>query len=165
MLSIEEKNNIRLAMVRRYNNGAFTHNYIFGFVRGGLVYAVQVNNAADLLNSLTYVEKRSSGYNLRYRPNKAQQEIILANAARVEILGSVDWLESEKANHHNNRGDVFEYYACKRWNGTQPANRSEKFTTCGDFWTADGVHFQCKFGASTGAATFTDEKTLANLGL
>ena len=165
MFTDEEKNNIRLAMVRRYNSGAFTHNYIFGFVRGGLVYAVQVNNAADLLNSLTYVEKRSSGYNLRYRPNKAQQEIILANAARVEVLGSVDWLESERANHNNNRGDVFEYYACKRWNGTQPANRSEKFTTCGDFWTAEGVHFQCKFGASTGAATFTDEKTLANLGL
>ena len=165
MITIEEKNNVRLAMVRRYNNGAFTHNYIFGFVRGGLVYAVQVNNADDLLNSLTYVEKRSSGYNLRYRPNKAQQEVILAHAARVEVLGSVDWLESEKADHNNNRGDAFEFYACKRWNGTQPANRSEKFTTCGDFWTADGTHFQCKFGASTGAATFTDEKTLANLGL
>ena len=90
MLSIEEKSTVRLAMVHRYNKGAFTHNYIFGFVRNGLVYAVQVNNAADLLNSLTYVEKRSSGYNLRYRPNKAQQEVILANAARVEILGSVD---------------------------------------------------------------------------
>ena len=165
MKTIEEKSAISLAMVRRNNNGAYTHNYIFGFVRGGLVYAVQVNNADDLLNSLTYVEKRSSGYNLRYRPNKAQQEIILAHATRVEILGSVDWLESERAEHNNNRGDAFEFYACKRWNGTQPTNRSEKFSTCGDFWTADGVHFQCKFGASTGAATFTDEKTLANLGL
>lgn len=165
MVTPEEKSSIRIAMVRRYNSGAYTHNYIFGFVRGGLVYAVQVNNAADLLNSLTYVEKRSSGYNLRYRPNRKQQEIILANAARVEILGSVDWFESEKANYNNNRGDTFEYHTCKRWNGTRPANRSEKFTTCGDFWTADGTHFQCKFGASTGAATFTDEKTLANLGL
>ena len=165
MFTVEEKAVIHLAMVRRYNRGAFTHGYIFGFVRGGLVYAVQVDNAADLLDSLTYVEKRSGGYNLRYRPTKAQQEVILANAARVEVLGSVEWLESERANHHNNRGDAFEYYACKRWNGTQPANRSEKFTTCGDFWTDEGVHFQCKFGASTGAATFTDEKTLANLGL
>ena len=55
MITIEEKSAIRLAMIRRYNKGAFTHNYIFGFVRSGLVYAVQVNNAADLLNSLTYV--------------------------------------------------------------------------------------------------------------
>ena len=109
MFTTEEKAVIRLAMVRRYNRGAFTHNYIFGFVRGGLVYAVQVDNAADLLDGLTYVEKRSGGYNLRYRPTKAQQEIILANAARVEILGSVEWLESERANHHNNRGDAFEY--------------------------------------------------------
>ena len=165
MVTLEEKSSIRIAMVRRYNSGAYTHNYIFGFVRDGLVYAVQVNNAADLLNSLTYVEKRSSGYNLRYRPNRKQQGIIRANAARVEILGSVNWFESEKANHNNNRGDAFEYLTCKRWNGTRPASRSEKFTTCGDFWTADGTHFQCKFGASTGAATFTDEKTLANLGL
>ena len=165
MFTIEEKARVRLALVRRYNRGAFTHNYVLGFARGGLVYAVQVDDAADLLDRLTYAEKRSGGYNLRYRPTKAQQDIILANAARVEILGTVEWLESERANHHNNRGDAFEFHACKRWNGTQPKSRSEKFTTCGDFWTEDGKHFQCKYGASTGAATFTDEKTLANLGL
>ena len=166
MFTTEEKNIIRSAMVRRYNKGAYTHNYIFGFTRKGMVYAVQVDNACDLLTELTFVEKRSgTGMNLRFRPNKTQQEIIFANASRVEILGSVEWLEAEKLNFKNNRGDAFEYNACKRWNGEQPANRAEKFTTCGDFWTEDGKHFQCKFGASTGAATFTDEKTLANLGL
>lgn len=165
MFTTDEKIVIRSAMVRRYNKGAYTHNYIFGFIRNKMVYAVQVDNAGDLLNSLTYAEKRSGGWSLRYRPTKAQQEIILANAQRVEILGSADWLEAEKLNFKNNRGDAFEYHACKRWNGTQPANRAEKFTTCGDFWTEDRKHFQCKYGASTGAATFTDEKTLANLGL
>lgn len=166
MFTNEEKEIIRSAIVRRYNKGAYTHNYIFGFARNGLIYAVQVDNASDLLISLTYAERRSSsGWNLRYRPTKAQQEIILANARRVEILGTTEWLEAEKLNFKNNRGDTFEYHACKRWNGEQPANRAEKFTTCGDFWTEDGKHFQCKYGASTGAATFTDEKTLGNLGL
>lgn len=166
MFTIEEKNIIRSTMVRRYNKGAYTHNYVFGFVRNKMVYAVQVDNACDLLTELTFVEKRSgTGMNLRFRPNKAQQEIILTNASRVEVLGSAEWLEAEKLNFKNNRGDAFEYHACKRWNGTQPENRAEKFTTCGDFWTEDGKHFQSKFGASTGAATFTDEKTLANLGL
>lgn len=166
MFTTEEKTVIRSAMVRRYNKGAYTHNYIFGFVRNKLVYAVQVDNASDLISDLTYVEKRSNnGWVLRYRPTKAQQEIILANAQRVEILGSTEWLEAEKLNFKNNRGDAFEYHACKRWNGEQPVNRAEKFTSCGDFWTEDRKHFQCKFGASTGAASFTDEKTLANLGL
>lgn len=166
MFTTEEKAVIRSAIVRRYNKGAYTHNYIFGFARNSLIYAVQVDNASDLLNSLTYAEKRSSsGWNLRYRPTKAQQEIILANASRVEILGTADWLEAEKLNFKNNRGDTFEYHACKRWNGEQPKNRTEKFTTCGDFWTKDGKHYQCKYGASTGAATFTDEKILASLGL
>jgi hypothetical protein len=165
MFVIDDKSVVRSSMVRRYNKGAYTHDYIFGFARGGLVYAVQVNNAGDLLNGLTYAEKRSGGWTLRYRPTKAQQELILANASRVEILGTLEWLEDEKLNFKNNRGDAFEHYACKRWNGEQPANRAEKFTTCGDFWTKDGTHFQCKYGASTGAATFTDEKTLTNLGL
>lgn len=166
MFTTEEKAVVQSAMVRRYNNGAYTHNYIFGFIRNKMVYAVQVNNASDLLAVLTYVEKRSShGYVLRYRPTKVQQEVILASAVRVEILGTADWLEGEKANFKNNRGDAFEYHACKRWNGEQPANRAEKFTTCGDFWTKDGIHFQCKYGASTGAATFTDEVTLERMGL
>lgn len=165
MFTNEEKTIISSAMVRRYNKGAYTHNYIFGFIRNKVVYAVQVNNAGDLLPALTYAEKRSGGWSLRYRPTKAQQEIILANAQRVEILGSAEWLEAEKLNFKNNRGDTFEYHACKRWNGEQPANRAEKFTTCGDFWTEDGKHFQCKYGASTGAATFTDEATLYRLGL
>jgi hypothetical protein len=165
MYTKEEKAVINTAMVRRYNKGAFTHHYIFGFVRDKMIYAVQVDNACDLLTSLTYPEKRSGGWNLRFRPTRAQQEIILANASRVEIIGTAEWLETERANFKNNRGDAFEYHACKRWNGTRPANRAEKFTTCGDFWTADGKHFQCKYGAPTGAATFTDENTLANLGL
>ena len=166
MFTTEEKRIIRSALVRRYNKGAYTHNYIFGFARNGLIYAVQVDDAADLLSDLTYAEKRtSSGWVLRYRPTKAQQEVILANACRVEILGSVEWLEAEKLSFKNNRGDAFEYHACKRWNGEQPKNRAEKFTTCGDFWTEDGKHFQCKYGASTGAASFTDEATLGRMGL
>ena len=165
MFTNEEKATIRSAIVRRYNKGAYTHNYIFGFIRNKLVYAVQLDNASDLINSLTYAEKRSGGWSLRYRPTKAQQELILVNASRVEILGTADWLEVEKLNFKNNRGDAFEYHACKRWNGEQPANRAEKFTTCGDFWTEDGKHFQCKYGASTGAATFTDEATLGRMGL
>lgn len=159
------KNIMHHNLVNRYNRGTATHNYVFGFVRNGMVYAVQVNNAADMLMAITYPEQRSAGgWTLKYRPNKAQQELILANATRVEVLGSFEWFEAEKVNHHNNRGDCFEDIAAIRWNGKQPASRSAKFTDCGDF-NANGVEFQCKFGCSKGAATFTNEATLNNLGL
>ena len=159
-----EKEMILISMVRKYNRLTYTHHYIFGFVRNGLIYAVQVDSANDLLNQLFYAERRTNEWVLKYRPNKKQQEIILANAVRVEILGSVDWLENEKVYYNNNRGDTFEYHACKVWGGTLSPKRNAKFTDCGDFWIGS-KHFQCKFGAATGAATFTNESTLNRMGL
>lgn len=152
------------SLVKRYNSGAFTHRYVFGFIRKGLVYAVEVPNACHLLPLITYTEQRSGQWELKYRPNKAMQDLILANACRVEIIGSAEWFEVEKAHHNNNRGDCFEDLTAIRWNGVQPTKRNAKFTEDGDF-TADGKAYQVKFGCAKGAATFTNEKTLINLGL
>lgn len=161
-----KKLNIKAELVNRYTKGAYTHSYVFGFALGGLVYAVQVDDARTILTSITYTEERKGkGYVLKYRPNSTQAALILANSARTEVLGSIEWLEEVKTEFKNNRGDAFEYYACKRWNATQQESRSLNFTKGGDFYTADGRHFQAKYGARTGGATFTDEVTLSNLGL
>ena len=155
---------IHFSMVKRYNSGAFTHNYIFGFIRGGLVYAVEVKNAENLIPLITYIEQRSGQWVLKYRPTKAMQDLILANASRVEIIGSAEWFEIEKVDHKNNRGNCFEDLVACKWNGVQSAKANTKFTDDGDF-TANGIAYQVKFGCGKGAATFTDEKTLNNLGL
>lgn len=152
----------RMNLIARYNRGAATHNYVFGFVRGGMVWAVQCDNCADLLPFVTCYDKSRDA--LRYRPNTKQQDLILARAARVEILCTADDLEELKAEHGNNRGDAFEYIAAKRWGGVQHSKRNEKFTTCGDI-TVNGIEMQVKYGSAKGAATFTDGKTLANMGL
>lgn len=156
-----DKTTLKIAMVRQYNKIAFTHNYIFGFVRNGLVYACMVENAGDLVETLTYIEKRSAGFNLRYRPNKVQQEIILANATETKILGSFDGFEIEKVNHKNNRGNCFEDLCTTAWNGEQTTANLD-FTKGGDI-IINGIHYQAKFGCSKGAATFTEEKILASL--
>lgn len=162
----DNKKLIIAELVNRYCKGAYTHSYVFGFASGGLVYAVQVDDARTILTAITSVESRTGkGYVLKYRPNSSQVALILANAARVEILGTTEWLETVKAEFKNNRGDAFEYYACKRWGAIQQENRSLNFTKGGDFYTVDGRHFQAKYGARTGAATFTDELTLSHLGL
>ena len=152
----------RMSLIARYNRGAATHTYIFGFMRGGMVWAVQCDNCADLLPFVTCYDKSRDA--LRYRPNAKQQDLILARAARVEIICTADELETMKADFKNNRGDAFEYMVARRWGGVQHSKRNEKFTDCGDI-TVDGVEMQVKYGSAKGAATFTDGKTLFNMGL
>jgi hypothetical protein len=154
----------KATLIRRYTKGAYTDNYIFGFIRDGFVWACMVENADALLDAISYVEKRSkSGWTLRYRPTKAMQDIILAHATETKILYSTTVMESEKALHNNNRGMMFENICTEVWNGEQTTANLD-FTKGGDI-IINGVHYQAKFGCSKGAATFSNEKTLVNLGL
>lgn len=154
----------KATLINRYTKGAYTDNYIFGFVRDGFVWACMVENADNLLALLSYAEKRStSGWTLRYRPTKAMQEIILAHSTETRILYSVEVMENEKVNHNNNRGTMFEDVCVKVWNGEQTKANLD-FTKGGDT-IINGIHYQIKFGCSKGAATFSNEKTLVNLGL
>lgn len=154
----------KATLINRYTKGAYTDNYIFGFIRDGFVWACMVKNADALLALLSFAEKRSaSGWTLRYRPTKAMQEIILAHSVETKILYSVEVMENEKVNHGNNRGMMFEDICTKVWNGEQTKANLD-FTKGGDI-IINGIHYQAKFGCSKGAATFSNEKTLVNLGL
>lgn len=156
---------LHLNIVNRYHAGQAHTREIFGFKRKTEIWAVEVESDPALLYAITYLEKRSGDISLRYRPTKAQQEIILSNALQVKVLCSADWLEAEnKRSEKENRGDIVERLAAKEWGGIRPINRATKFTECGDF-EANGIQYQVKYGASTGAATITTENTLHNLGL
>lgn len=158
-------NTLHLNMVNRYHAGQAHSREILCFKRKSEVWAVEVESNPALLYAVTYIEKRSSDISLRYRPTKVQQELILSNALQVKVLCSADWLKEEnKRSEKENRGDIIERLAAKAWNGVRPANRATKFTECGDF-EANGIQYQVKYGASTGAATITTENTLNNLGL
>lgn len=147
----------------KYHHYSATDNYILCFTRNKQVWAVEVRNVDALfIKSISYIEQRSSGWALRFRPTKAQQEIILAHATKVQILCTLNFLETEKVNHNNNRGDCVEDMATIAWNGVQPESRSTCFTDCGDF-RANNIEYQVKYGANTGAATFTNEKTIYNI--
>lgn len=156
---------LHLNMVNCYHaNQAHTRD-LFTFKRNAEIWAVEVESSSALLYAITYLEKRSGGYSLKYRPNKAQQDLILSNALQVKVLCSAEWLEAEnKRSEKENRGDIVERLAAKAWGGVRPANRATKFTECGDF-EVNGIQYQVKYGASTGAATITTESTLKGLGL
>lgn len=156
---------LHLSMVNRYHAGQAHTREILSFKRKAEIWAVEVESSPALLYAVTYLEKRSGDITLRYRPTKEQQELILSNALQVKILCSAEWLEAEnQRNKKENRGDIVERLAAKAWGGIRPANRATKFTECGDF-EANGIQYQVKYGASTGAATITTENTLNNLGL
>ena len=158
-----DKNLIKANACRDYVALSATDKEILCFARDGMVWAVEVHDVdSALLFAITTIEQRSSGWVLRYRPNKKQQEIILSRAKRVEAICTLDFLEAEKANHNNNRGDTIEDLVAIRWGGVQPKARNEKFSDRGDF-SLNGFEYQVKYGAKTGAATFTDEKTINSL--
>ena len=158
-----DKNLIKASACKDYVTMSATDKEILCFARDGMVWAVEVHDVdSALLFAITTIEQRSSGWVLRYRPNKKQQDIILSRSKRTEIICTLDFLEMEKANHKGNRGDTVEYLVATKWGGVQPKVRNEKFTECGDF-SLNGLEFQVKYGAKTGAATFTDERTMNNL--
>lgn len=158
-----DKNLIKAKACRDYVAMSATDKEILCFARGGMVWAVEVHDVdSALLFAITTIEQRASGWVLRYRPNKKQQDIILSRSKRTEIICTLDFLEAEKAKHKNNRGDTIEDLVATRWGGVQPKARNERFTDRGDF-SLNGLEFQVKYGAKTGAATFTDEKTINSL--
>lgn len=159
-----------MSMVHRYNRGAATHSYIFGFIRDGAVWAVYIKDARDLLYLVTNYE--DSGKRLVYRPSLKQQDILIANADQIEILYSVKYMEQHKydfGDKNGNRGKLFEASCAKRFHGTQHQKQTLKFTEGGDIVLQDGTEVQCKFGSGVSniktGATFTTIETLDSMGL
>ena len=150
-------------LVRGYNRLAFTHNYIFGYVANGMVYGARVMDARDLLPYIACLDRASSKnggtLQLKYKPNKAQVEIIKESAVEIKAICSEAYLEDGAKNSRYNRGQLFEMLSARAYGGEQVDRKNAKFTECGDI-VVKGTHYQVKFLK----ATFTDERTLKNFG-
>ena len=142
-------------MVNRYNELAYTHNYIYGFFFQNMVYMVKAD--ADVMPYILKLDKasRGAGYSLRFCPTKEQKVFLLAKGA--EVLCSKEFFENEVKNSIYNKGEIFEkmvteFYGQKWEKDTIP------FTKAGDL-TTDSIAYQIKFEK----ATFVNEKTLARM--
>lgn len=142
-------------MIEEYTRLACTSEYLFGFEERGNIYLVEASDGV-----LPYVCKldkasRGQGYSLRFKPNKAQRELLKKNG--YIILCSAEYFEEVFRNTKYNRGEVFEKlvteYFGQRWEkDTVP------FTEDGDI-TVNGTAYQIKFTS----ATFINEKTLMKM--
>ena len=144
-------------MIERYNRLAYTHNYIFGFIFKGNVYAVPTT--AEVLPYILTLDKASSkcggGYSLRFNPTNEQKVFLLSKGA--ELICSKERFDTIVEQTIYNKGEVFEKL-CTENVGQKWEKDNVPFTDGGDL-TVDGIAYQIKFEK----ATFTNEKTLARL--
>jgi len=138
-----------------YHKLAATDKYILVYTIGGVVYMTFAN--ADFVNRVTKLDKasRGQGYALRFCPNKAQKEMLLAQGATP--LCSVALFDYMVNNSKYNKGEIAEKIVTEYF-GQEWKKDNIPFTVAGDI-NIDGIEYQIKFEK----ATFTNEKALTNL--
>ena len=143
------------SMIDRYNEKAYTHNYIYGFCFQNLVYMVKAD--ADIMPYVLKLDKasRGQGYALRFCPTTAQKVLLLSKGA--EVLCSKEFFDTTVQNSKYNKGEVFEKMVTEHY-GQEWTKDKVPFTEDGDL-TVYGTAYQIKFEK----ATFTNEKTLARM--
>ena len=141
-------------LINRYNELAYTHKYIWGFTLNHTVYMAFTDSSVLPFVTTLDMAGRNQGFSLRFKPNKEQKMFLMAHA---EPLCSEAYLEGLFASTKYNRGEIFEKIVTEHF-GQVWVKDNIPFTEAGDI-EIDGIPFQIKFQK----ATFTNEKTLANL--
>jgi hypothetical protein len=142
-------------LINRYNELAYTHNYIYGFYFQNVVYMVETT--AEIMPYILKLDKasRGAGYSLRFCPTKEQKAFLLAKGAKV--LCSKEFFETSVKKSKYNKGEIFEKMVTEFY-GQEWTKDNVPFTEDGDL-TTNGIAYQIKFEK----ATFTNEKTLARM--
>ena len=145
-----------MTMVNGYNEVAYTHEYIYGFTDRKNVYVSFAN--ADVMPYVLTLDKasRGAGYSLRFKPNKAQKEI-LKMQSKTFVLCSEEYFEECFKNSKYNRGEIFEKLVTEHF-GQVWEKDNVPFTQAGDI-EIDGIAYQIKYQK----ATFCTEDSIANL--
>ena len=144
-------------LINRYNKVAYTHEYIFGFTDRHSVYVSFAT--AEILPYVCTLDKvasnRKGGYALRFKPNKAQKELL--KVQKSFMLCSEEHFEALVADSKYNRGEIFEKLVTEYF-GQVWEKDNVPFTQAGDI-EVDGIAYQIKYQK----ATFCNEDSIANL--
>lgn len=142
-------------MINEYNEQAFAHEYGFGFNSDGNVWCSITDST--ILPFVTCLDRasRGAGYSLRFKPNKAQKELL--KSKHTFVLCSVEYFNSLVATSKYNKGEIFEKLVTEYFGQTWVKD-NVPFTDGPDL-TVDGIGYQLKYEK----ATFTNEKALARL--
>ena len=121
------------------------HLYIMGFRFNGSIYFVVVE--AAMLDHLTKLDKasRGAGYSLRFKPNKAQKNLMMSLGTKV--LCSEKFFDELVEMSKYNRGEIFEKLITEYFGQTWVKDNIP-YTEAGDI-EVDGIAYQIKFEKAT----------------
>ena len=142
-------------LINGYNELAYTHNYMFGFEDRGTIFCAITDE--KVLNLVCTLDKasRGAGFALRFKPNKAQKEL-LKTFELIPVCSTL-YFNQLVATTRYNKGEIFEKLVTELF-GQVWEKDNVPFTKAGDI-EVDGIAYQIKFEK----ATFTNEKTLKKL--
>lgn len=136
----------------------YTDTYVFAIREHGMVKAVEVENASEILPFITYCERRAKSkggmWGVRMWNAKGAFDIIKAYGSREWTLCSVHEFEQsfeeayEIEKMSGKRGEWFERLFIKYVGGVRPDDRRAKCTESGDV-ILDGKHLQLKLWNAT----------------
>ena len=151
-----ENANILKNLLDFYTENAYTDNYIFGFRHAGMIYAVEILSADNMLPYIMKLDKasRGQGYALRFKPDKAQKALLLSQGATA--VCSEQMFDDMVSDSKYNRGEIFEKLVTEQVFGQVWEKDNVPYTDGGDVADENGVAYQIKFEK----ATFTNEKSM-----
>ena len=142
-------------LINEYRDLSYAKDFIFGFSDRKNIYISIVKS--EMLPYICCLDKasRNAGYSLRFKPTKAQKELLKMHNCKV--LCSLSVFNNEYLNSKYNRGEIFEKLIHEFFNREWKKD-SVPFTADGDI-TINNISYQIKFEN----ATFCNEKSIINL--
>lgn len=142
-------------MVNDYDATSYTHEYMFGFADRGNIWLTLAN--ASILPYVCTLDSasRNGGYALRFKPNKAQKELLKTGKAYV-LCSTKEFNEMVETSKYN-RGEIYEKIVTEFF-GKEWEKDNVPYTEAGDL-EVNGIAYQIKFEK----ATFVNEKGLARI--
>ena len=146
-------------LVNRYDAATFTHDYAFTFNYAGSFYLFEDTMHADELTQMVKLDRasRGAGLSIRFRPtNRDKHELVNRGAV---VVCSTDYFKAVCDSSKYNKGEVAEMLITEMVYGQTWEKDSVPFNEGADIYT-DTKAIQHKHEG----ATFTNERTLHNLG-
>lgn len=155
----EAKQTIKNNLTKRYHEAAFTADYAFTFNYAGAFYLFETHLNANELAEIAKLDKasRGAGYSIRFRPTNAQKHELVKRGAIV--VCSTEYFKTVCSDSKYNQGEVAEMLITEMVYEQTWEKDSVPFNEGADIYT-DAKAIQHKHEG----ATFTNERTLHNLG-
>lgn len=148
-------------VITAYENLAYTHHYIYGYVYKKMVYFSFVDGMT--VDACSFDKSSSTGATkVRFHPNNTHKKMYMEHET-YELCTEAEWEAYVDANRHGkqkNRGIAFERILSERYGITEWAPNNDRFNTAPDM-EINGIGYQLKFQG----AQIIELSTLAKMGV